>query len=591
MEINLGYYQIPIRESDKYLTAFSVPQGLFEFNVMPFGLCNAPAVFQRTIHKIFKEENRHTLQSFYDDILSHSNGKENTIADALSRCPVEKVMTVIPMDEPVKLDSNLDLKIAEEQRKDKLLAPLFKYLEEFRNHNHSLVASRVSIEAPFHTVIKKVLFRLIVNPTLFFKRPQIVAICIVPASMQKEVLEKFHDCSLVGGHLGYQKTFAKIASRYYWNNMGMDVKEYINNCDICQNMKTSPFSKFAPELGTIVVEKPWDLVAVDFVGPMKTPSIAGNKYIIVFSDNVTKWVEAVATPDCTAETTAIHYFNLIISRHGCPKRLLSDCGTSFLNKVISNVNEVFKVKKVNTSPYHPQTDGLVERFNKTIVIMLKSFTQEVHTMWDLYLDSCLFAYRISVHASTGSSPFSMIYGREATIPSDLESLNPFNKTIKNSLDIAKTKTQEAQVKQKQYYDGLRTRKNSISPGDHVLLKNQTVKEDELKKFRPSWIGPFKVVRILSNQTIQIQVPLGSNMSTTQSLRNCKKYFNRMNKLNQLPSFINQPSQVSMNELSFSRLASPSIVATSPPPTNPPQNGQAVTQLPVVLPKSNRAGVN
>ncbi|KAM9984520.1 hypothetical protein ACTFIZ_007509 [Dictyostelium cf. discoideum] len=339
---------------------------------------------------------------------------------------------------------------------------------------------------------------------------------------------------------------------------------------------------------------------------MKTPSIAGNKYIIVFSDYVTKWVEAVATPDCTAETTAIHYSNLIISRHGCPKRLLSDCGTSFLNKVISNVNEVFKVKKVNTSPYHPQTDGLVERFNKTIVIMLKSFTQEVHTMWDLYLDSCLFAYRISVHASTGSSPFSMIYGREATIPSDIGSLNPFNstvttndnyvgklkETIKNSLDIAKTKTQEAQVKQKQYYDGLRTRKNSISPGDHVLSKNQTVKEDELKKFRPSWIGPFKVVRILSNQTIQIQVPLGSNMSTTQSLRNCKKYFNRMNKLNQLPSFINQPSQVSMNELSFSRLTSPSIVATSPPPpTNPPQNGQAVTQLPVVLPKSNRAGVN
>ncbi|KAM9962815.1 hypothetical protein ACTFIR_005732 [Dictyostelium discoideum] len=67
-----GYYQIPIREGDIYLTAFLVPQGLFEFNVMPFGLCNAPAVFQRTIHKIFKEENRHTLHSFYDDILSHS---------------------------------------------------------------------------------------------------------------------------------------------------------------------------------------------------------------------------------------------------------------------------------------------------------------------------------------------------------------------------------------------------------------------------------------------------------------------------------------------------------------------------------------
>ncbi|KAM9976612.1 hypothetical protein ACTFIR_010454 [Dictyostelium discoideum] len=840
-----GYYQIPIREGDKYLTAFSVPQGLFEFNVMPFGLCNAPAVFQRTIHKIFKEENRHTLQSFYDDILSHSksvmdhtphlegifkkmrdnrllaklskcqffqeevkflghiiesngvqidydrldplmklldpknvkelqrligtlnffrkfvdnfaskikpiyqllrqdttfewndayksiciniieslknnkiilvypdtkkpfkletdasdigvgatlsqdhgiisfysrtirdteknysasekeclsvvcaleefhyiigtqetlvvtdnsavsflrndlgkirnkrlinwnvklasynitfkyrSGKENTIADALSRCPIEKVMSVIPMGESVKLDSNFDLKIAEEQRKDKLLAPIFKYLEESKNHNHSIVASRTSIEAPFHSVINKVLFRLIVNPTLFFKRPQIIAICIVvPTSMQKEVLEKFHDCSLVGGHLGYQKTFSKLASRYYWNNMGMDVKEYINNCDICQKMKTSPFSKFSPELGTIVVEKPWDLVAVDFVGPMKVPSMSGHKYIIVFSDYVTKWVEAAATVDCTAETTAIHYFNLIISRHGCPKRLLSDCGTSFLNKVISSVNELFKVKKVNTSPYHPQTDGLVERFNKTIVIMLKSFTQEVHTMWDLYLDSCLFAYRISIHSSIGVSPFSMLYGREATIPSDLGTLNPFNKlvttndnyvgklkeTINKSLEIAKTKTQESQTKQKQYYDGLKTRKNSISPGDYVLLKNQTVKEEELKKFRPSWIGPFKVVRILSNQTIQVQVPLGSNMSTTQSLRNCKRYFNRINKLNQLPSFINQPSQVSMNELSFSRLVNPSIVVSSPPPAVvTSQHGQAVTQLPVVLPKSNRAG--
>ncbi|KAM9984521.1 hypothetical protein ACTFIZ_007510 [Dictyostelium cf. discoideum] len=337
-----GYYQIPIRESDKYLTALSVPQGLFEFNVMPFGLCNAPAVFQRTIHKIFKEENRHTLQSFYDDILSHSKSieehtphlegifmkmRENKLLAKLSKCQFYQYLlfqtdasdigvgatlsqdhviisfysrtirdteknysasekeclsvvcaleefhyiigtqeTLVVTDNSavsflrndlgkirnkrlinwnVKLASyNITFKyrsgkentIADALSRYKLLAPLFKYLEEFRNHNHSLVASRASIEAPFHTVIKKVLFRLIVNPTLFIKRPQIVAICIVvPASMQKE-------------------TFAKIASRYYWNNMGMDVKEYINNCDICQKMKTSPFSKFAPELGTIVVE-------------------------------------------------------------------------------------------------------------------------------------------------------------------------------------------------------------------------------------------------------------------------------------------------------------------------------------------------
>ncbi|KAM9982001.1 hypothetical protein ACTFIY_004301 [Dictyostelium cf. discoideum] len=834
-----GYYQIPIRESDKYLTAFSVPQGLYEFNVMPFGLCNAPAVFQRAIHKIFSSENRHTLQSFYDDILAHSanidqhidhlrvifqkmkenkllanlnkcqftqnqvkflghiinsngiqidydrleplmkllepknvkevqrvigtlnffrkfvenfaakikplyqllknevefewnesyksictkiidklqkdkrilvypnsnkpfvletdasdigigatlsqengiisfysrtirdveknysvaekeclsvisaldefhyiigtqevlvitdnsavsflknnngkirnkrlinwniklasynvtfkyrSGKENIIADALSRCPVEEVLAILPLGKHIDLGP-FDVRMAAEQRKDKYLFPIFKYLEESKTHNHNLIASRVSIEAPFYSVMNNTLFRLIINPSSFFKRPQVIAICIVvPTTMQKEVLNKFHDCALVGGHLGYQKTFTKIASRYYWNNMGMDIKEYINNCDTCQRMKTSPFSKFSPELGTIIVENPWDLVAVDYIGPMKMTSMNGNKYIIVFSDYVTKWVEAVATPDCTAETTAIHYFNLIISRHGCPKRLLSDCGTSFLNKVISCINELFNIKKVNTTPYHPQTDGLVERFNKTIVIMLKSFTQELHTMWDLYLDSCLFAYRISQHASTGYSPFEMLYGRGATIPSDLGSLNTFKntvttndnyvgklkETIKNSLDIAKTKNQEAQEKQKQYYDGLRTRKNSISPGDHVLLKNQNVKEDEIKKFRPSWIGPFKVIRILSNQTIQIQVPINSNMSTSQSLRNCKKYFNRYSKLNQLPSYMSQPSQVSLNEHSFSRLHESNISTPSPSVPATFQQGQSVNQLPPVLPKS------
>ncbi|KAM9990476.1 hypothetical protein ACTFIY_006525 [Dictyostelium cf. discoideum] len=180
--------------------------------------------------------------------------------------------------------------------------------------------------------------------------------------------------------------------------------------------------------------------------------------------------------------------------------------------------------------------------------MLKSFTQELHTMWDLYLDSCLFAYRISQHASTGYT----------TIPSDLGSLNTFNNTVttndnyvgklketkKNSLDIAKTKTQEAQEKQKQYYDGLRTRKNSISP-----------------------------------------IPINSNMSTSQSLRNCKKYFNRYSKHNQLPSYMSQPSQVSLNEHSFSRLHESNISTPSPSVPATFQQGQSVNQLPPFLPKS------
>ncbi|KAK5576466.1 hypothetical protein RB653_007610 [Dictyostelium firmibasis] len=269
-------------------------------------------------------------------------------------------------------------------------------------------------------------------------------------------------------------------------------------------------------LKPIVANHPFEIVAMDYIGPIGgEPTTQGNRYILVFTDLCTKWVEAVATPDCTAETTAIHLFNLIITRHGSPKKLLSDCGLSFLNKTIENITEIFTIKKINTTPYHPQTDGLVERFNKTIVRMLKAYVEDYHVWWDQYIDCCLFAYRMSKHASTKFSPYYLIYVGEKNYGDRIRRI------IMRSLAQVRINNNKAREQQTRNYNKeLTNNQQTVKTGDFILIKNQKKAEGfEYNKFMKSWIGPFKVIEVLSPQTIKIQLPIGSLLSSLQSLRN------------------------------------------------------------------------
>ena len=107
------------------------------------------------------------------------------------------------------------------------------------------------------------------------------------------------------------------------------------------------------------------IVAVDVLGPFPLSS-KGSRYIVVFSDYLTRWVEAFPVPSVQATVIARLLVDEIISRHGAPRVLLSDRGTNFLSKVAAEVCNIFQIQKINTSSYHPQTDGLVERFNSTL---------------------------------------------------------------------------------------------------------------------------------------------------------------------------------------------------------------------------------
>jgi len=191
-----------------------------------------------------------------------------------------------------------------------------------------------------------------------------------------------------------------------------DAREYVRTCDECQkrgkNKRNEP-------LHPIKVGQPYDRIGMDIVGPLpKTPR--GNTHIVVATEYLTKWPEARAIPDAKAASVVSFFYEDIICRHGCPKEILTDRGTHFVNEMLNSLCDKLGVKHRLSTAYHPQTNGLVERFNRTLCETLAKFAGDNKDDWDLYISSALFAYRVRRHNTTRHEPFYLMYGRDATLP-------------------------------------------------------------------------------------------------------------------------------------------------------------------------------
>jgi len=172
-------------------------------------------------------------------------------------------------------------------------------------------------------------------------------------------------------------------------------------------------------LHPIKVGQPFDRLGMDIVGPLPTTK-RGNKYIVVATEYLTKWPEAHAIPDAKAASVISFFHEDIICRHGCPKELLTDQGTHFVNEMLNSLCKRLGIRHRLSTAYHPQTNGLVERFNKTLCELLAKYSSEWKEDWDVFLPSALFAYRTMRQNTTRYEPFYLTYGRDATLPIDLE---------------------------------------------------------------------------------------------------------------------------------------------------------------------------
>src|SRR6266540_3901635 len=192
-----------------------------------------------------------------------------------------------------------------------------------------------------------------------------------------------------------------------------DIRGYVQTCDACQR-RGNP--KANNVLHPIESKAPFQRIGIDIVGPL-TITKKGNRYIVTAMDYFTKWPIAKAIKEATAKTVSKFIYEKIICEHGYPQVLQSDQRTHFVNRIIQDLSEKFRIKHRLSSPYHPQTNDLVERFNQTLCEKLAKLSEETD-YWDEFVDSVLIAYHTTKHSATGITSFLLTYGREAVLPID-----------------------------------------------------------------------------------------------------------------------------------------------------------------------------
>ena len=449
-----------------------------------------------------------TIQE-HDLDIRHRSGKSNRVADALSRnpLPVFSVLQFGPavnavqsgVTEPQVHPSQCESDIGMLQRADEELLPIFDFLECDILPRCGKQARRLALERSNFEVIEGVLYYE--NPAV----PDCWRIA-VPKNLRSTLLKESHGGKFAG-HFAERKVYVTLRTRYWWKGMRGDVRRYCRSCLVCASRK-GPGRAVRPQLQPIPIGGPFHMIGVDVL--QLPPSHNGNKYAIVFMDYFTKWPEVFATEDQTTETIARLLVEHVISRHGVPEHLLSDRGANFLSTLVQEVLKLVGTVKLNTSGYHPQCDGLVEKFNGTLINMLSKSVSKYGRDWDSHLPYLLFTYRVAVQESTQASPFYLLYGREPRTPTESALSQPrtpyqigfpdyCSEMVANLSDawaLAHQNIEKAQRKQKTQYDK-RSTKPKIKTGDRVMvLFPNEVKGKSWKLARP-YFGPFTVISATS----------------------------------------------------------------------------------------------
>ena len=335
---------------------------------------------------------------------------------------------------------------------------------------------------------------------------------VLPKTCRKKVLELGHVIPLAG-HLGAEKTRQRILHRFYWPTIFRDVDEYCRSCEKCQktnNRKVPP----APLIPLPVITEPFRRIAMDIVGPLPRSRL-GNRFILVICDYATRYPEAIPLRSIDAVHIAEELIK-VFAHLGIPEEILTDQGSNFTSQLLAELYRLLHVHPIRTSPYHPQTDGLVERFNQTLKSMLRKAATEEGKDWDKLVPYLLFAYREVPQASTGFSPFELLYGRDVRGPLDIlrESWESSQRSDENIIsyvlstrdklskmaELVQENLSKAQARQKSWYDK-NARVREFQPGDPVLVLLPTA----TSKLLAQWQGPYQVVKRMGKVTYMVDM--------------------------------------------------------------------------------------
>lgn len=436
--------------------------------------------------------------------LKYKPGKVNRNADFLSRLPVAVIEEICDVRQE---------KLKSEQLADDECSNVIHYLEtgELMDPNNPLPEWSRAIE--LFNIRNGILCRDYF-PASEKRRNDCIIQAVLPPSLRKEIMYEYHD-QKTAGHFAFHRTLLNIQKRYYWPNMSKEILEYCKSCMVCAKNKKNHVT-VRPLLRPIdIANAPFDVITVDHLGPLKPASLQGNKYILVITDLFSKYVDCIALPDCSAKTSARAIIDRIFYEHGAPKCIISDRGSSFTSKIYRHIMKELNIKLHYSTSFHPQSDGASERWNRSLITMIRHYINDGHNDWEDLLKPLRFAYMNSVHSSTNETPYFLVSGRDPVMLIDriLDSVQTnritpqdYRSQLMENLHKAYTLVRhnlvEERKHQKKQYDK-RARDLKYEIGDKVLLDIRRVPPDKSKKFMPRFEGPYRILKVYENGTVDI----------------------------------------------------------------------------------------
>jgi hypothetical protein len=429
--------------------------------------------------------------------IKYKPGPKNKDADALSRIvwseqEVKSVLSGIiePDVSPVhsmqqnvsfSCDSGVSVSTAGQWRHlqgtDEVLAPVIKVL-------HGEMSSD-DLPSQSRCMMREIKSLFLDNGVLCRKRifnNQCVKQIVLPLSCTRKVFDGLHTEM---GHPGRDKTLELIRDRFYWPKMSSHVDTWIKSCDRCLRRKSIP--DVAP-IHPITSSQPLELVCMDY---LSLESHGQYSNILVITDHFTRYAHAVATTNQTAKTTARVLLDHFIQHYGFPLRIHSDRGGAFESQIVKELCELTGMQKSRTTPYNPRGNGACERFNRSLLGLLGTLTNEQKSKWKDQLTHVVHAYNCMRNESTGFTPFELMYGRQPRLPVDIvfssvsespslsycDYVADLRKKMKHAYDLAVKKVQGMKEKNQ---DNFKSRGGAVRVGDRVLVKRLAFPEGKHK---------------------------------------------------------------------------------------------------------------
>jgi hypothetical protein len=430
----------------------------------------------------------------YDFEIVYKKGKQNVVADALSRKDedVEAFLCAISIIQPDWI-----IEARDEWKNDEKVWTLIERLQQDSGASDTFTWK---------------------NDSLWYKDR--LYLC-KNSQLKQKVLLELHT-SPVGGHSGFLKTYHRVKKDFFWDGLKTDVQRFVAECLVCQQNKVETIKTPGLLQPLSIPSQRWEEVSMDFITGL--PKSEGKSVIMVIVDRLTKYAHFCAlSHPFKASTVATAFMETVQKLHGSPKIIVSDRDPIFTGHFWTELFSCLGTQLAHSSSYHPQSDGQTEIVNKCLEGYLRCFVSDKQAQWFKWLPLAEWWYNTSFHTATKMTPFMALYGYHP--PSITSSLKEKSKVqavedhIENQqqvLQILKDNLTMAQNRMKQQADQHRSER-SFEVGDWVFLRLQPYKQMSLKqakkdnKLSPKYYGPYKVLQKIGTMAYKLELPASSRV--------------------------------------------------------------------------------